>query len=58
MLRYAKGIAAAASAVLVVLVPFLPLDSTVEHWIQAAIAVCGAVAVYQIPNSQVPPPST
>jgi uncharacterized membrane protein YadS len=50
ILGYAKLIAAAVSGVLVVIVPFFPLDSVWARWVQGGIALCGAIAVYAIPN--------
>lgn len=56
MTAYAKAIAAFISAILVVAVPFLPLDGNWERWIQGVIAVLGAVAVYQVRNTPVQAP--
>lgn len=50
VLGYTKALAALVSAVLVVVVPFFPVDSTWAHWIQGAIALCGAIAVFALPN--------
>lgn len=50
LLGYAKAWAALATAILVVLVPFFPIDSTVARWIQGTLAVCGVIAVFVIPN--------
>jgi hypothetical protein len=50
LLGYAKAYAALATGILVVLVPFFPIDSTVARWIQGALAVCGVIAVFAIPN--------
>lgn len=48
VLGYTKGIAAVISGILVVLVPLFPIQYA--QWIQAAIAVCGAIAVIALPN--------
>lgn len=54
VLGYAKGIAAFVAGLLTVLVPFLPLDSDVAHYVQIGVAVCGFIAVYAIPNQLAP----
>ena len=54
ILGYAKGIAALAAGVLVVIVPFLPIDSVWARSVQAVIAVCGAIAVVALPNAVKP----
>lgn len=51
---YAKAIAAFLAGLLTVLVPFLPVDSDVARYVQIAVAVCGFVAVYAIPNKVEP----
>ena len=54
ILGYAKGIAAFVAGVLVVIVPFLPIDSEWMRYVQAVIAVCGAIAVVVLPNAVKP----
>jgi hypothetical protein len=56
ILGYAKVIAAFVSGLITVLIPFLPIESDVAHWAQVAVAVCGFIAVYAIPNKVVPVP--
>lgn len=51
---YAKSIAAFVAGLLTVLVPFLPIGSTAAHYAQVAVAVCGFVAVYAVPNKVQP----
>lgn len=48
-LGYAKGIAAAITAVLVALLPLLP-EGQWQQWVTTALAVFGALAVIVIPN--------
>lgn len=56
-LEYAKAIAAAAGSVLIVLAGLVPIDSTWQSWVQGALAVCTAVAVYSVSNAVAAPPS-
>lgn len=53
LLGYAKGIAASVSAILVVVVEFLP-EGDYKRWTQLAIAVLGAVTTIVVPNKVQP----
>jgi hypothetical protein len=53
---YAKFWVAALSAVLVAVLPFLPIDSDVFRWVTIAVAVLGAISVLLVPNAIKPTP--
>ena len=53
ILGYAKGIAVSLSAILIVVVDFLP-EGQYKSWTQGAIAVLGAIATIALPNKVEP----
>lgn len=57
--KYAKTIVAVITAALVALSNALPMGGSATHWVNLALAVVGAVAVYLVPNApakQIPAP--
>lgn len=50
-MKYAKTIVAVVTAALVALANALPIGSSAVQWVNFALAVVGAIAVYLIPNS-------
>jgi hypothetical protein len=51
MSKYAKTIVAVVTAALVALVGALPMGSSATQWVNFALAVVGAIAVYLVPNA-------
>lgn len=48
---YAKFVAAIATAGLIAAQQALPMPAAAHGWVSVALAVLGAIAVYQIPNT-------
>ena len=50
-MKYAKTIIAVITAALVALANALPIGSSATQWVNFALAVVGAIAVYLVPNA-------
>jgi hypothetical protein len=51
MPKYAKAVAAVLTAALMALSHVLPFGSTAAQWVDVALALLGALAVYLTPNA-------